>query len=295
MKICMKYGFFLISLVFPCTLFTSAAFAKTAATFQKKGQKKVQSISLRSARTAYRAVSQATLNTPSRSQFMRDYVRYHIALNEAYNDRSLITASDIQRFIVNPDLKKSFDDILYKVYASSKMQTSIQAIEKEVRNLSDKALRDYYGKNPYYRFHFVLLNIPSLASQKELTNIRARALSIYQKIKKSKKPFPQLISLYSDNPSIGYSGNVYSRSSLYPLLYSALGKLKINQVSRPIQTPNGYYILRLNEVVPFNRAIRNDIKEQIYNARTEKVFNNTFNQMMKSYKVNIDEQAVRSL
>ncbi len=275
--------------------FSFVAVAKNVATFQKKGERQVQSISFKNASLAYKAVSQTTLNAPSKSQFIRDYIRYHVALKEAYNDKSLITTNNIQTLIVNPELKRNFDEILYKVYAASKMRGNLQTIKAEIQKLSNKSLRNSYRKNPYFKFYFIVLKIPSLASKKELRNTEIRANTIYDKIKRNKKSFRQLISLYSDDQNIGYTNNIYSRTTLYPLIYNTLKDLKPNQISKPVRTPNGFYILKLNEIVPFNRASRDNVREQIYNIRVAEVFNRLFNQMLARYNIKIDENMVRSL
>ena len=273
----------------------SLAQAKTIVTFQKKGEKKVYSISLHSARRAYQAVSQVSLNTPSRDQFLRDYIRYHVALKEAYNDKSLVSSNSIQQLIVHPELKRSFDEALYKVYSALRLRAKLQSIESEVRNVSDKSLRSYYSSYPYFKFQFIVLNIPALANPQQIKNIESRSRNIYKRVKKDKKPFPRLIKLYSDNSNIGYTNNSYSRSSLYPLIYSTLKSLKPGQISQPIRTPNGFYILKLVEVVPFRKANKEDLKEQIYNTRTAKIFKRHFDQLLNNYIVQINETMIQSL
>ena len=269
--------------------------AKTIATFQKKGEKQVHSISLQSARQAYQAISQVTLNAPSREQFLRDYIRYHVALKEAYNDKSLISSSKIQDLIVHPELKRGFDEVLYKVYSALRLRENLQSVEKEVRNVSDKSLKKYYSSYPYFKFQFIVLNIPALANPQQIKNIESRSRDIYKKVKKDKRPFPRLIALYSDNRDIGYTNNSYSRSSLYPLIYSTLKSLKPGQISQPIRTPNGFYILKLVEVVPFEKANKKDLKEQIYNTRTAKIFKRHFDQLLNNYTVQINKTMVQSL
>ena len=272
-----------------------SAQAKTIVTFQKKGDKQVHSISLQSARRAYQAVSQVTLNTPSREQFLRDYIRYHIALKEAYNDKSLVSSNSIQKLIVHPELKRGFDEALYKVYSAVRLRANLQSIESEVRSISNKSLKSYYASYPYFKFQFIVLNIPALANPQQIKNIESRSRDIYKKVRKDKRPFPRLIALYSDNSSVGYTNNSYSRSSLYPLIYSTLKSLKVGQISRPIRTPNGFYILKLVEVVPFKKANKEDLKEQIYNTRTAKIFKRHFDQMLNGYTVQINETMIPSL
>ena len=283
-------AFFLFTLTFGLW-----AQAKTVATFQKKGEKKVQNISLRDAQRAYKVVSQATLNTPSKNKFMKDYIRYHVALKEAYSDQSLITTDNIQNLIVNRDLKKGFEELLYQVYAASQLDEKVKAIESSVRQISPKNLQNYYAQNPYVKFSFIVFTLPSLASKKQLETVETRSQNIYQTVRRSKKPFPELIQLYSDNSNIGNTNQMYSRSTLYPLLYDRLKQMRPGQLSQPVKTPNGIYILRLNEFVPFSQANQNDLKEQIYNTQRAEIFNNHFDQLLAQYVIKIDSKSVSSL
>ena len=282
----------LLLFVLTLSLFSQA---QTVATFQKKGQKQVQSISLRDAKKAYEVVSRVVLNVPSKNEFLKDYIRYHVALNEAYNDKSLIKRDDIQNLIVHTDLKKSFEEMLYQVYAASQLDGKVKNIETSVRQISTKALQSYYSKNPYVRFSFIILTIPSLASNKQMAHIEKRSQDVYKQVQSSKKPFQELINLYSDNQSIGNTNQIYSRSSLYPLLYNTLKGMKPGQLSRPIKTPSGIYIVKLNEIVPFSQANQNDLKEQIYNTQRAEVFDNHFDQLQAQYVIKINQEVVSSL
>ena len=267
--------------------------AQTVATIQKGNFK--QAIALQEVRQAYQFVVSNTLNPPSPGQFVADYVRYQIVLIEAYNDKTLLKSSSVRPMIKNDSLKKSIDQVVYKAFVENKMRTQLLSLNKEVRSLKDADLRKSYSSEPAFNFHFIIINIPSSANSQQIANIKKRAQNIYSKVLKDKRPFKQLVSLYSDNSSIGTSNTNYTKASLYPLIYDALKKLKPNQMSAPVRTPSGFYIIKLNKVIPFSQVNKEEIREQIFTQKRLRVFNQYFNKIKSKYKVTTNKKAVESL
>lgn len=280
---------------FIIVLLTFSIQAKNIASFKKKGSKTVQNITLQEVQSAYQVVLQNSLNIPSPKKFIDEYIRYRIAVKEAYNDRSIVKSAEIRSMIVDSGLKEGFDQLMYKTLAEKKMQSRLVKIDREARTLSDKQLRAFYRKNPYYNLQYIVISLPESASAVQVRNVKKRSMKIYSTVSKSKKPFNQLISLYSDNPSAGIGAIYHSRSTLYPLLYQALQSLKPGQISQPVQTPNGFYILKLNQVVAFNQADKTDIKQQYFSQKRSEVLNHYFNQVQSMYDISINKQVLRSL
>ena len=280
--------FFVVGFV---SLFIFVAQAQTVASIQRGSFK--YNVPLKEVKQAYQMVNQNTLNAPSSSQFIKDYVRYQVALLEAYNDKSLFQTSKVRSQIKNESLRSSIDQATYKAFIEKQMKSEIISLNKKVRAISDSSLKKSYSRNPAFNFHFILIDIPPAAQN--LNKIKKRAYDTYSKVLKDKRPFKKLVSLYSDNGSIGTSNVVYTKNSLYPLIYNALKNLSPSQVSKPIQTPNGFYILRLNKVVPFSKVSKDAIRNQIFNDRRTKVFNQRLNKIQSKYKIVINKTVAKNL
>ena len=280
------------SIVLFCVLTTFCAGAKTIASFKKKGAKATQKISLEEVQTAYQVIIRSTLNAPSPQKFVKDYVRYRVAVEEAYNDSSLVKTPRIRKMLLDAGLKESFEQVLYKAFAEKKMKSKLSQIDKETKRLSTAQLRNFYNKNPYYSFQYVVLSLSPSAGADQIRGVKARAEQIYNKIKKSKKDFSQLTALYSDNPLAGRGLVYHSRSTLYPLLYQALQKMKPGALSRPVQTPNGFYVLKLNQILDFKQANKEDIKSQYFSDKRSQVLNQYFNQLQAKYNISVNQKAV---
>ena len=252
-------------------------------------------ISFKEIQTAYQAVSRNILNTPSPKKFIEDYTRYKIAVAEAYNDPSMVKSQTLGSMIVNADLKEGFDQLLYKIYAEKKIGPSLSKLNRRTQNLSEAQLKSFYGKNPYYNMQYVVVSVSEAASSVQLKQAEKRAMNIHSIIKKSKKPFAQLAAAHSDNPLAGTGAVYHSRSSLYPLLYKALQSLKAGQISPPVQTPNGFYILKLNSVVPYKQAGKEDIRTQYYSQKRSEALNRYFNRLKSGYDVTLNSKALKKL
>ena len=281
---------FIISLIFSSVF----VFSQNIATFSKGGDS-VQNISLDEVKQAYQVVLSSTLNAPTRSQFVKDYVRYRIIVEEAYNDKTLVKSASIKGLVTDSRLKQSLDQSVYKTFISKRMQAQLSKIDREVRNASAKELQKFYRSNPYFNIHFIVLDIPSSVNKNQITEIKKRAMNIHSQVLKSKKPFVDLIPLYSDNTFVGRGEINYSRTNLYPLIYDAVKSLKKNQMTKPIRTPNGFYIVKLNRVIPIKEANVEDIKNQMRTEKRTEAFNQYLNKIQKKYKVRVSNKMVRSI
>ena len=275
--------------------FCFSSYAKNIASFHKKGAKNVKNIPFKEVQLAYQVISQNSLNTPTPKTFVNDYIRYRIAVEEAYNDKTLVQSAKIKNMIVHAGLKESFDQLLYKTLAEKKMQPRLVKIDREVKSLTTAQMKNFYKKNPYYSLQYIVVTLPESPSSVQLKQVQNRASTIYQKVSKSKKPFGQLVAIHSDNPSVGTGAVFHSRSTLYPLLYKTLQALKPGQISQPVQTPNGFYILRLGEVLDFSKANKDDIKRQYFSQKRSEVLNNYFNKVQSAYNISIDQKALQAL
>ena len=274
--------------------FSFFAFSQNIASFSKGGGS-VQNVSLKEVQEAYKVVLGSTLNAPARGSFVRDYVRYRIIVEEAYGDKSLVRSADIRNLVTDSRLRKTLDQSIYKAFISKRMQAQLSKIDREVRNADSKMLSSFYKNNPYFDIHFVVLDIPQSANKKQMAGIKKRAVKIHSQILKSKKPFVDLIPLYSDNTFVGRGGVNYSRANLYPLIYDAVKSLKKNQITQPIRAPNGFYIVKLNGVVPFKEANVEDIKNQMRTEKRTEAFNQYLGRIQKKYKVEISKKLIPSV
>ena len=262
----------------------------------KKGGKALTRISQKQFQSVYshiKTISRTT--TPSPKRFLEDYVRYLIGVETAYNDSSLVKSPNIRNMFASPLLKQGFDELLYKMLAETKLRKQISRLDKSARKLSKTVLLRFYKKNPDYNFQFIQISFPENPSAKQLKTTKARAEKIHKEVKKSKKTFPDLINIYSDDRISGQTNIPRNRNTTHPSIYKVIKTMKRNQISRPIRSFDGFYIIKLNRQVPFGEANRTQIKSAYFDQKRTEIFNKYFDGLKKQYTVQINQSVLKKI
>lgn len=269
--------------------FAFAAQAKVLVTYKYLKVKKPveKSITLTELKRAYEIVKESTFTPPSSETFFNDYLRYKLAVDVALNDKRLVKKASIDKLIANPFLKSAFHQELYKAFAELRLKNQMERLDKNSANLSNSRMKKLYNQSPEFNIFFIAIYHPINPSPKQINEVRQRAEKIHAKVLKSKKPFLELVSLYSDDKSNGSLGINRSAASIPPTVYSQLKKMKNKSISRPIRVPTGYVIVKLNQRVPFSEANQTMIKANYFTRERTKIFNAYFDGLKKDFRVNI--------
>ena len=228
-------------------------------------------------------LSKAQYNIPTKEQFLEDLVRYEIGVQEAYK----------QNLQNDPIYKERMRQEMYKILLEKHLTGPVEKIR-----LNEKELRDYYEKNPQLRFSHILIEFKPGATQKEKDAAKRRAQEIYDEVKKSKRPFEELVKLYSDdllskntNGDMGY----HSRVTLGKEYYETLLKMKVGEVRGLIDLPQGYAIAKLTEKRSFETADPLQVRGAAFEEKRKEVFDSYFNQLKKNYKPTVNRDALQKL
>ena len=279
-----------------CSFFVHSAIGQTLITIsKKKGNQVITRVPLKEVQAAYSHIKKlGAESAPTPKKFVDDYVRYIIGVEEAYQDTSLVKDKKIKNMFASPLLKQGFEQLLYKMLAETKLQKQIAQLDKKSRTLSKTVLLKFYRRNPEYDFHFIQISFPENPNSKQLAEAQSRALKIHAEVKKSKKPFPALIDIYSDN-RMGKLSVPRTRNTTYPAIYKVISKMKSGGISAPIRTVDGFYIIRLNRKIPFGEANRTQIKAAYFDKERTKIFNNYFNKIKAKYTVQINQALLKQV
>ena len=279
-----------------CSFFLHSAIGKTLITIsKKKGGQVVTRVSLKEVQSAYGHVKKlGAESTPTPKQFVNDYVRYIIGVEEAYKDTTLVKNAKIKSMFASPLLKQGFEQLLYKMLAETKLQKQIAQLDKKARTLSKTVLLKFYRQNPEYDFHFIQISFPEKPNKKQLAEATDRASQIYKEVRKSKKPFPALVDIYSDN-RMGKITVPRTRNTTYPSVYQVVSKMKNRAISTPVRAVDGLYIIKLNQRIPFGEANRTQIKAAYFDKERTKIFNNYFKKIQKQYTVQINQVLLKQI
>ena len=216
---------------------------------------------------------------------------------ELTNDSSLVKNPNIRAMISNPLLKENFEQLLYKTLAEKNLKHKVAKINQEAQNLPRSTLLSFYRKNPEFAFKYIHISLPQNASKKQVREARARTKKVHKEISKAskRKPFNDLVDLYSDDRVGGKIDLPRNRDKVLPPVYSQLLKMSNGQISSPIQTDTGFYILKLERKLPFNAANQTQIKVSYFDKKRGEALKDYFEGLKKQYTINVNQKLLKSI
>ncbi len=233
-----------------------------------------EKITLREFNQEYEKVLKNTpINPPSRRLFLEDMIRLELGVQEAKR-KKLENDSIVQ---------EQFKHVLYRALLEKEVGTQASAI-----SVSTKELRAHYRKNPEIRTSHILIGLKSGATKKERLAARKRAQEIYTKVKKSRRPFEELVKLYTDDVQTKPRGGDLgwqTRLTLVPQYYKAAIRLKVGQITGIVESKFGFHILKLIGRKSFKNADRVKVRAQVFDKKRKRLFDAYFKSLKKKYKV----------
>ena len=198
---------------------------------------------------------------PSHQSFLDDILKDGITI-ETYRDR---LAYDM---LVNK--------VASKRYEERKKQLSSDEVHRFYENN-----RQLFAQPESVNIGHIFIKITEDADDKKWEEAKKKL----QKLRKSKEDFRSLAKKHSQCPSAKQGGDLgfYFRGQLYPKLETAAFKLKVNAISQPVESKDGFHLIKLYEhrnqgfMPPFE-----EIKDQVEKvAKTE--------QAQRIYQEYVDE------
>ncbi|MFZ3230092.1 MAG: peptidylprolyl isomerase [Pseudobdellovibrio sp.] len=265
-----------ISFIF---LASTLAFAQTAnQVVATVGSKK---ITLDDFNKKYKDVtSQVLVNPPSKKLFLEDLVRFEVGVQEA-RKRGLEK---------DPAVQDRFNQELYKALLEKELGQKVQE-----NSVSEAEMKAWYSKNPQIRISDILIEVKVGATEAQRAEGKKRADEILSEVKKSKRPFEELVRLYSDDlttKNLGGDVGWQTRASLIPPYYDAAVALKASEISNIVETPYGFHILKLTGRRSFEEATKREIRMAVFDEKRKLLFDEFFNRIKKQYQINVNSKLV---
>ncbi len=225
----------------------------------------------------YNDVLKQTINPPAKDLFLEDLVRYEIGVQEA-----------VKRGI--PDeavVKERIRQEYYKGLIEKELGQKISEIK-----VTDKEMQDFYTKNPEIRTSHILIEFRPEATVEQKKAAKDRATEIYGEVKKSKRPFEELVGLYTDDVlSKRTGGDVgwQSRVTLVPAYYDAALKMKVGDVQGLIETQYGYHIIKVTGRRGYADANKRQIRAAVFDDKRKELFDAYFQKLKKQYPIKVNK------
>lgn len=199
-------------------------------------------------------------------------------------------------------LKKGLDkntDYLKKVEDFKKITLIGHLLEKEIESkakVTDQEVKDYYEKHKedFAPVSQIRMSLILLKTEEEAKKILERLNKGEDFAKVAKKSSVDLNSA-KNGGDLGY----LSRGQMTAELEAIAVRLKTGEISEPIKTQSGYQIIKVTDkkigkVVEFER-VKNFISQHLSAEKQKEVFDSYIESLKKSYKVDINKEAISKL
>ena len=183
---------------------------------------------------------------------------------------------------------------------------SLKIIDKEVNAkviVSSTDVAQFYDKNPNLFMESpekvlvkaIYMKLSENATLTEITDLKIKSLRINAEIRKG-EPFEKLAMQYTDD-SLRTRNAVlgeFERGTLIPALNERIFSLKEGEVSRPVWTKDGVYILKAVKIskpvyTPLEK-IRDQIHAKVSEQRREEKYNEWMKQLWEKSSITIRQQ-----
>ncbi|HWU42495.1 MAG TPA: peptidylprolyl isomerase [Bdellovibrio sp.] len=264
-----------------CTLMLISTAAYAQKTTEAVAQVGSKTITLDEFNKKYNEVRTQTINPPSKQLFLEDMVRYEVGVQEAHK-RGLEK---------DPIVQDQFNQVLYKALLEKDLGQRVQKIQ-----ITDKEMEAWYKNNPELRTSHILIEYKPGATPEQIAEAKKRATEIYDEVKKSKRPFEELVKLYSDDAlskQVGGDIGWQSRVTLVPNYYEAIDSMKVGEIKGLIETQFGFHIVKLTGKRSFENANKRQIRAAVFDEKRKVIFNEYFDKLKKSYTIKENKSALK--
>jgi parvulin-like peptidyl-prolyl isomerase len=221
----------------------------------------------------YAEVKSQTLNPPAKSVFLEDMVRYEVGLQEAQK----------RNLEKDPVVVDRIQQEIYKALLEKDLGQKVQKIQ-----VSEAEMKAWYKNNPEVRTSHILIEFKPGATPEQIAEAKKRATEIYEEVKKSKRPFEELVKLYSDDPLSKQAGGDVgwqSRVTLVPSYYDAALSGKVGEIKGLIETPFGFHVIKITGRRSYEDANKRQVRAAVFDEKRKQAFNDYFDRLKKQYPI----------
>ncbi len=258
-----------------------SAFSASAQVVAKVGN---QTITLKEFQSEYKRAKDNMLAlpyAPSPKQFLEDMIRFKIGLQEARK----------KQITKRPDVRLKMEQELYKALLEVELAKQVEAIRIKKSEVSQ-----FYKKFPNIRTSHILIRYPIGATPAQISEAQNRTNKIYNDVMKSKRPFFELVQLYSEDeitkPTGGDMG-FQSIINLHPAYYQTANQLKVGATSKPVRSKFGFHIIRKTGVQSFKNADKNQIRIGLFDQKRRDIVDRYFINLKKKYPISVNDSLIQ--
>jgi peptidyl-prolyl cis-trans isomerase C/peptidyl-prolyl cis-trans isomerase D len=228
----------------------------------------------------FNEVKVQSVNPPTKQQFLEDLVRFELGVQEAQK-------RNIEK---DPLYQERAKQEMYKALLEKELGQKVQKIQ-----VNDKEMQEWYKNNPEIRTSHILIEFKSGATAQQVAEAKKRANEILDEVRKSKRPFEELVKLYSDDPLSKQAGGDVgwqSKITLVPTYYEAVVSAKVGDIKGLIETPFGFHVIKVTGRRSYENANKRQIRAAVFDDKRRQIFNEYFSRLKKSYPIKVNSSLI---
>jgi parvulin-like peptidyl-prolyl isomerase len=228
----------------------------------------------------YDLLKSQMIDVPDRKTLLEDMVNFEIGVQEAQK----------RKFDQDPIIRDRMMQELYKGFIEKELAPKIVKLK-----VNQSEMKAYYSRYPEIRTSHIMIEVRPDASAEQKKEARKRALEIYANVKKSNRKFEDLVKIYSDDIMSNKTGGDIgwqTRLTHYPSLYRAATKLSVGQLSDLVETPFGFFIIKLTGKRSFAEADHAMLRLAVQEEKKKKLFDQFMATIRTKYKVQLNKAAL---
>lgn len=257
--------------------FLSLSFEGQTQVLAKVGNKE---ITLKDFEEKYAQLKNQVIEMPDKKSLLEDMINFEVGVQEAQK-RGLEQ---------DPVIRERLKQELYKGFVEKELAPKTVKIKP-----TESDLKSYYAKNPEIRANQILIEVRPDATSEQKKEARKRALEIYEAVRKSQRKFEELVKIYSDDPLSNKSGGDIgwqTRLTLYPAIYNQVSRLSVGQISPLIETPFGFFIVRLSAKKAFSEADQAMLRLAVQEEKKKRLYDQFIAGLRSKYKIQVNSSSL---
>ncbi|OYZ17282.1 MAG: hypothetical protein B7Y39_15570, partial [Bdellovibrio sp. 28-41-41] len=207
---------------------------------------------------------------PTKKQFLEELIRFEIGVQEAEK-------RNLDR---DPIVRDAMRRELYKGLLEKELGMKVQNMP-----ITEAEMAEHYKRNPEVRFSHILFELKPSPTPEQRQEALDRANKIFDEVKKSKRPFPELVKLYSDDPlskQVGGDAGWQSRLTIVPQLYDAALSGKPGDIKGLIETQFGFHIIKVTDKRTYENASKRAVRLSVFEEKRKKIFDEYMEKLKKN-------------
>ena len=193
-------------------------------------------------------------------------------LSVAQLEKKLQTEEHISQHLLRQQIK---EQLLIRAVQQRAIANDIHISEAKVNQTWKKALKESERANQY-NLSDILISLPDAPTKEQIENAKSRAEAILKKLKTGTR-FSKIAKLESNEKNALNGGDMgwLTLDNIPDAFAEQLAHMKVNNIVGPIETGNGFHIIKLNgirrnEDHPTKAGIKEQLFQTAYRTALEK-------------------------